>query len=123
MTGAEGSDIFQFESRRKYRAKDLGTDRITDFEIGTDKIALKLRTFHELSGNVGDSLQASEFATVTTKFDAFNSSALIVYNSSTGDLFYNQNGPQRGLGKGGRFASVEGGMVVAGLDASDFMLI
>ncbi|NEO64707.1 MAG: hemolysin, partial [Moorea sp. SIO4G2] len=35
-----------------------------------------------------------------------SSGALIVYNSNTGDLFYNQNGSAGGLGSGAQFATI-----------------
>ena len=123
LTGGEGSDTFQFRSGRRYQSWQLGTDLITDFEIGTDKIALSRKTFRKLSGTIGSSLNTSQFATVTTDAEAARSSAIIVFNSGTGDLFYNPNGIRKGLRDGGHFASIEGGINVSNLSASDFVLM
>jgi hypothetical protein len=43
----------------------------------------------------------------------------IVYNSVSGQLFYNQNGSAAGFGSGGLFATLTGAPI---LTASDFIL-
>ncbi|MFM6110564.1 MAG: hypothetical protein ACKPCK_09675 [Dolichospermum sp.] len=51
---------------------------------------------------------------------AGTSNALIVYSSSSGSLFYNENGTAAGLGTGGEFAILA---TVPTLTASNFSLI
>jgi hypothetical protein len=60
----------------------------------------------------------SEFASVTSNADT--STALIVYNSSNGGLFYNSHGATPGFGVGGQFAVITGN---PGLAATDFKML
>ena len=48
------------------------------------------------------------------------SSAAIVYSSTTGNLFYNQNGTAAGYGTGGNFAVLTG---LPALAATDFNIV
>jgi hypothetical protein len=45
-------------------------------------------------------------------------SAAIVYNSGTGNLFYNENGSDSGLGNGGKFATIDGAIALSNDDFS-----
>ncbi|WRH68660.1 MAG: hypothetical protein RSE13_11160 [Planktothrix sp. GU0601_MAG3] len=83
-------------------------DTITDFDISqTDQIVLDKTTFTSISSIAGTGFSvASEFATVTTDALAAISDATIVYNSTTGGLFYNQNGTAAGLGTGAKFLTL-----------------
>ena len=65
-------------------------------------------------------LNSSDFAVVGAMSAAQASSATIVFNSSNGKLFYNENGEASGLGQGGHFATLKNG---ASLEASDIALI
>ncbi|MBD2531758.1 calcium-binding protein, partial [Nostoc flagelliforme FACHB-838] len=47
------------------------------------------------------------------------SNAVIVYDSMTGQLLYNQNGSAAGFGSGGQFAQLTG---APALTASDFII-
>ena len=47
------------------------------------------------------------------------STAYILYSSSTGNLFYNENGAAAGLGNGGQFAILRD---VPNLDAASFAI-
>jgi hypothetical protein len=58
---------------------------------------------------------AAEFATVTSDAAAATSSAYIVFNSTYGRLFYNENGSADGFGTGGQFATLTGA-TLAGSD-------
>lgn len=85
LTGGAGNDRFVLTS--------LGSgnsDTVTDFTSGSDKIALSQSVF----GAVGASVEASEFA-VIANFDASNPgniTARLVYDSSSGRLFYLDGG-------------------------------
>lgn len=75
-----------------------------------------------LNSEVGNQLQAEEFATINTDLASENnlagaSSAKIVYNSATGNILYNPDGTNPGLSDGGLFATVNGN---PSLDANDF---
>lgn len=87
-------------------------DRIEDFGNGPDSIVIRKTVFTELKSNGGVGLTvygfsvASEFAVVASDALAATSGAFITYSSTTGNLFYNQNGVAAGLGSGGQFATL-----------------
>ncbi len=60
-----------------------------------------------------------EFAIVGSDAAAATSSALIVYSSGSGSLFYNQNASLTGFGTGAQFATLTGIPVIS---ASDFVI-
>lgn len=119
LTGGGGKDRFIFNSDRRFRKKDFGTDQIADFVLGKDKIVLDLTTFNSLESKAGNSLVNNDFATITGNASAAKSSAEIVYNSTTGELFYNANGSQAGFGGGGKFATL---VDDPALSRTDFMV-
>jgi Ca2+-binding RTX toxin-like protein len=108
LTGGNGSDQFKFGSPNSTPFGSANVDTISDFIVGTDKIVLRQSDFSALKSAVGGNLIASEFAIVTSDSQAGASSAKIVYNSSTGNLFYNPNGATGGFGTGGQFATLSG---------------
>jgi Ca2+-binding RTX toxin-like protein len=117
LAGGIGADQFVFGGMAMLFA-EIGLDTIADFAAG-DQLVLNQATFRILSSLAGSGFSnASEFASVNSNEDT--SAAVIVYNSSTGGLFYNQNGSQAGYGLGGQFAILSNG---AALTASDFTLI
>ena len=83
----------------------MGINTITDFQSNRDKILLDKDTFTGITtaagGDIGD-----EFATVTSSPET--SDAIVVYDSSTGGLFYNANGSAAGFGDGDQFAILSG---------------
>ncbi len=119
VTGGMGSDRFLFDTNAVFSADSMGVDILTDFVAGTDKIVLDQTTFTALTNSAIGVLQASNFAVVSTDANAAVSGALIVYNSATGGLFYNQNGAAEGFGTGAQFARLTGNPVVS---ASDFIV-
>jgi trimeric autotransporter adhesin len=120
MTGGGGVDQFLFSSGAAFTAVTMGSDSITDFTGGSDKLVLSKATFAALNSVIGSGFSdATEFAVVTTDAAARTSTAKIVYNSDSGSLFYNQNGVSGGLGTGSNFAVLSTKPV---LSASDFVL-
>lgn len=115
LTGGSGRDTFVYEN---FAPQDLGRDRITDFEVGIDKIELHLDIFSQLSP--GQTLNSEEFAVVDSRRAATRSDALIVYDSSSGNLYYNANGSERGLGEGAIIANLSN---QPNLTASNFILV
>nr|WP_262984693.1 calcium-binding protein [Nostoc sp. PA-18-2419] len=122
LTGGNGTDKFVYDTNRIFVSADVGSDRITDFLIGTDKIVLDKTTFTALTSASGI-LTSSEFAiinaTTNSEIVAGSSSAKIIFNQANGDLFYNQNGTTTGLGTGSLFATLSG---VSSLSATDFVV-
>ncbi|GAB4179397.1 MAG: hypothetical protein Fur006_12570 [Coleofasciculaceae cyanobacterium] len=87
---------------------------------GNDKIQLDKRTFTSISSIAGNGFSViGEFAIVTSDADAATSIADIVYNSVNGNLFYNSNGSDPGLGTGALFATLAGAPTLA---ATDFFI-
>jgi Ca2+-binding RTX toxin-like protein len=114
LTGGAGRDTFAFSSGSvAFNAASLGVDNLTDFNNTEDLIALSKGTFGALQSATGDGFSVgTDFAIVTTDADAAESPAFIVYNSSSGALFYNENCGGHGLGNGGQFASVTPGTAI-----------
>ncbi len=122
LTGGSGADNFVFDINKSFNASEMGVDTITDFVMNTDRIVLDKTTFTALSTTAGSTLSSSEFSTISTSAangasSAASSGAKIVFNSTTGDLFYNQNGVMSDLGSGGSFAVLSG---VTSLSAGSF---
>jgi Ca2+-binding RTX toxin-like protein len=123
LTGGSGNDMFNFEApygQPGYNAATVGTATITDFASGSDHIGLSSCLF----GGFGyyGTLQASDFAIVSNEAQynaAACGSAKIIYNSSNGNLFFNANGAEAGLGNGSQFATVQG---TPALSTSDFQV-
>ena len=118
VTGGMGSDRFLFDTNAVFSA-DAGIDILTDFVAGTDKIVLDQTTFTALTNNAIGLLRATGFAIVSSDTAVATSGALIVYNSATGGLFYNQNGAAAGFGTGAQFATLTGNPT---LSATDFIV-
>ncbi|WP_288087035.1 SBBP repeat-containing protein, partial [Microcystis sp. LE19-41.2A] len=115
LTGGNGSDNFIFNS------SNLGIDAISDFTSGSDKIALSKAVFTALQSIIGNGFsQPAEFASVADDDLVATSSAFIVYSTSSGSIYYNQNGSAAGLGSGSEFANL---LTVPTLMAADFTLI
>jgi serralysin len=112
LTGGVSNDTFYFNGAALTGANTvanvLGRDRITDFGVSTDKIALSKATFTKITSAVGGAI-GSNFISVATDAIALTGtqSAAIVYSQQSGSLFYNQNGTTAGWGaNGGSFAMV-----------------
>ncbi|NER08025.1 MAG: hypothetical protein F6K17_38490, partial [Okeania sp. SIO3C4] len=117
MTGGASIDRFIFNTTQTYDQDDFGEDRITDFDIERDIIVINRTTFTAIES--GDSFE-DVFATVTSNNDAATEDAVIVYNTNNGNLFYNQNGSDGGLGSGGLFVTLDNAPV---LDADNFSFV
>lgn len=117
LTGGDGKDKFVFNTKRPFRSNDLGVDTIDDFVLGEDKILLDRTTFKSLKNN--KFREGREFEVVDTNAAAKNSDAFIVYNETSGGLFYNANVGIAGFGGGGLFATLEG---APELGADDFQI-
>ena len=120
LIGGAGSDRFMYSTNTAFNTNHIGVDIIEDFGDGDDKFLLKKKTFSALASVDGYGFSvANEFAVVSQDSQVANSSALIVYSTGTGNLFYNQNGSSDGFGSGGQFATL---LDVDTLTASDFII-
>jgi Ca2+-binding RTX toxin-like protein len=121
LSGGSGRDRFYFTT-----AVSTGRDTITDFFSGidffaeeVDRIVLRQSVFANVTSANGT---LTNFSTVANDAAALagTSSAAILYSTSTGNLFYNQNGTLAGLGiSGGNFAQLAN---LPNLTASDFLI-
>jgi Ca2+-binding RTX toxin-like protein len=112
LTGGNGRDSFVFDSNAAFSAADFGVDRITDFRVGNDKIVLDQTSFGAIT--------VDQIAIVANDSIAAISSGVIVYSSGTGNLFFNQNGADAGLGSGALFATLDN---APQLTANDFQIV
>ncbi len=113
LTGGSGNDSYHYVTGAAFSAAAVGIDRITDFSrvLGNkDNIMLSSTTFSA----------GTNFANVATDALAAISGAHITFSTSTGNLFYNQNGNTAGFGTGGQFATLTG---IASMVASDFIVV
>ncbi len=122
LTGGEGNDQFLFGSGSAFKSSNLGVDTLTDFTTNSDKIALSKVTFNALSSPLG-TLQSAEFVQINSLSNELSlvgsSSAKMVYNVATGNLFYNPDGAIAGLSNGGQFATLSSR---PNLSATDFFV-
>ncbi|MBD2516570.1 M10 family metallopeptidase C-terminal domain-containing protein [Nostoc sp. FACHB-973] len=123
--GGMGADIFAYNTGVAFARADVGQDTISDFNRSQgDKIRLSKSTFTALSSALGNSLAANDFAIATldvvgVPLTGELLSAKIVYNSTNGSLYYNENGRALGFGSGGLFATLTDAPTLA---ASDFIV-
>jgi Ca2+-binding RTX toxin-like protein len=113
IEGIAGADTFIFDSFTGLSFADLGTDRLTDFQTGIDKIYLDQTIFTEIPTVLGETFQV-----VASLDEAATCAGLIVY--SQGHLFYNANGAAAGYGTGGEFATFDNPALV--LSGNDFIV-
>ena len=107
LVGGAGNDIFFYNTNAAFNQNAVGTDIIDDFGNGSDKIHLDKTTFKALASNAGFGFsKANEFAVVSQDSLVERSVSKIVFSSGTGNLFYNENGSQVGLGSGSHFATL-----------------
>jgi Ca2+-binding RTX toxin-like protein len=85
LTGGVGIDRFHFASPAQ------GVDTITDFGVGTDKLSIAALAFG--GGLVaGAAVTAAQFLTVTTGSAATTASQRLIYNRTSGGLFFDADG-------------------------------
>ena len=109
LWGGAGNDVFRFDL-----AGTAHADTIADFTNGADRIELDLAgAFSALAGT--GTLAASAFVAGPQALDADDR---ILYDQSTGQLFYDADGS--GAGAAQLFATVAAGTV---LSASDFRVV
>ncbi|MEH2052058.1 Calx-beta domain-containing protein [Nostoc sp.] len=121
LTGGADSDRFLYSSGRAFASSDFGSDILTDFTSGSDKLVFSKSTFTALSSIVGNGLsQVSDFTTVDDDDLAATSNAFLVYSRSSGSLYYNQNGNAAGLGTGAELINL---LNIPTLTTTDFTIV
>ncbi|HYX15329.1 MAG TPA: ScyD/ScyE family protein [Nostoc sp.] len=114
FVGGVGADRFLYNTDAAFARSAIGVDAITDFNSSQgDKIVLDKTTFSNITSAAGTGFNNLSDFEVTNK--AGTSTAIIVYDSVNGQLFYNPNGNS----SGGLFATLSGAPT---LTASDFVL-
>jgi ELWxxDGT repeat protein len=86
LTGGAGRDVFVFD-KAIYATNNL--DVITDFDSGRDKIQLSQAIFSALSG---DHLNRAQFWVSANQTAAHDASDRVIYNSTNGALYYDDDG-------------------------------
>ncbi|MBN3895044.1 MAG: FG-GAP repeat protein [Nostoc sp. NOS(2021)] len=113
LTGGAGADRFLYNS-----SAAIGVDTISDFNSSeADKIVLDKTAFSAIASVAGNGFSKKSDFQVTNLGQA--STAKIVYNPVSGQLFYDENGSAPGFGSGGLFATLTG---APNLTASDFII-
>jgi Ca2+-binding RTX toxin-like protein len=110
LIGGDGSDRFRFDMNAPFNIATMGSDRISDFVTGVDKILLDKATFAGLTGIAG------AFAVVGSDAEAATSTSKLTYSRASGNLFYNPNGSSGGFGQGGQFAVLSNNPAISAND-------
>ena len=102
LSGLSGADTFVFSTQPTFLASTA--DHITDF-IGSqgDRIQINKSAFG-MGPNVPSSVVTSSSSQLSTASTTANT---FVYDSTTGHLYWNQNGSAAGFGSGGVFAILD----------------
>jgi Ca2+-binding RTX toxin-like protein len=87
MSGAAGADVFVFNT-----ALGSNIDTIKDFKSGVDRIRLDDDVFTALSATTSSTLTAEQFHAAAGATAAHDATDRIIYNTSTGALYYDPDG-------------------------------
>ncbi|MCC5607716.1 hypothetical protein LC612_13190 [Nostoc sp. CHAB 5834] len=118
LVGDAGADRFLYDTNARFDSSAVGLDIISDFKRSQgDKIILDKTTFSAITSAVETGF--SNFSDFEVTSLAAGSSAVIVYDAVSRQLFYNPNRSADGFGSGGLFATLSG---APNLTASDFVL-
>jgi Ca2+-binding RTX toxin-like protein len=121
LIGGAGNDVFSLAGNSVFTVASQGLDIIQDFTPGNDQISLSKSVFASVTSVIGQGFSvANEFAVVEDDDLVGTSNGLIVYSSSSGSLYYNENGATAGFGAGGEFALL---VTAPTLTASNFSLV
>ena len=118
LVGGVGSDKFLYNTDAAFALTAVGVDAIADFNSSQgDKIILDKTTFSVITSTAGTGFSNANDFKITSS--GGSSTAKIIYDAVSGQLFYNQNGSAAGFGSGGLFATLTGAPT---LSASDFVV-
>ncbi|MEH2326521.1 MAG: hypothetical protein V7K32_23755 [Nostoc sp.] len=118
LIGGVGADKFLYNTDAAFALSAVGVDAIADFKSSeADKIILDKTTFSAITSTPGTGFSNINDFKITSS--GATSTAKIIYDAVSGQLFYNQNGSAAGFGSGGLFATLTGAPT---LSASDFIV-
>ncbi|MEH2004715.1 beta strand repeat-containing protein [Nostoc sp.] len=118
LVGGAGADRFLYNTNATFVSSAVGVDAIADFKHSEgDKIILDKTTFNAITSTVGTGFSNKNDFQITSS--GATSTAKIIYDAFSGQLFYNQNSSAAGFGSGGLFATLTGAPT---LSASDFVV-
>ena len=89
LTGGLGADTFVFNTQPH---SSINHDTITDFQPGQDVLQFSKGVFTTISSTVGEFLNANEFWSGNGVTSAHDSSDRFVYDTATGNLYYDADG-------------------------------
>jgi VCBS repeat-containing protein len=112
LTGGKGNDRFVFDGKIKFGSVDV----ITDFKHNKDVIVLD----DKIAKAIGSSLSAGEFYAKAHAVAAHDADDRIIYNRTTGDIFYDADGDKAGGKDAILFATLS---THPALDAGDFLIV
>jgi Ca2+-binding RTX toxin-like protein len=113
LTGGDGADSFKFNTA----LGKTNIDAVTDFTHGTDQLQLDDAIFKKFIGSSGQ-VGAGNFVSGSTGVKALDSNDHLIFNTTTGALFYDADGS--GKGAAIQFVTLVG---VSDLAASDFWIV
>ncbi len=116
LSGGDGRDVFVFDTALN---ATTNVDRILDYSVADDTIQLENAIFTVLPGPTGPrasprELTADEFHISTSAVLAHDSSDRIIYQQTTGGLFYDRDGDGAALAI--RFAQLTAGLALTQAD-------
>lgn len=123
LKGGAGCDTFRFDTDPLVNGCYAEYDRIRDFDVNDGTIELVRNVFSALDGVAGSTLDASNFKVIgssyyyNTRTDADDH---ILYNKSTGALYYDADGGADGYSDAIAFVVLSSNLQ---LTASDFVLV
>jgi Ca2+-binding RTX toxin-like protein len=112
MTGGAGNDVFAFTSPSDPVQPSL--DTLSDFVSGTDRLQFDNAGFTQLGGAGNFAPRDARFASGAGLTSGQDASDRLVYNTSTGDLFYDADG--NGVGASVLVAHLSGAPALAATD-------
>ena len=89
LTGGLGADTFVFNAQPH---SSTNHDTITDFQPGQDLLQFSKGVFTTISSTIGEHLNANEFWSGNGVTSAHDSDDRFIYNSTTGNLYYDADG-------------------------------
>jgi len=113
MTGGAGSDVFLFDTGLQFG--DDG-ERITDFASGADSIRLDARAMPALGSSGTFAAGDARFHAAAGANGGHDANDRVVYNTSTGQLWYDADGS--GAGEADLIVTLEGAPALAASDIS-----
>ncbi|MEI6638693.1 MAG: M10 family metallopeptidase C-terminal domain-containing protein [Chlorobium sp.] len=89
VTGGAGADLFVFNT---LPASPANSDIITDFQPGVDHLQFSKAVFTAFTSTVGKAFSATEFWSGAGVIAGHDTSDRILYNTATGNLYYDADG-------------------------------